>query len=258
MNSLERNRGASSRREDTAKLQSWRRIKMARAALGLLFFCAASSQPVTAQASPDLQEKLAAIKKSAAENREKLKKYHWTETMQLTLKGDPKPPKQFLCQYGPDGKVQKTPIGAQEQQQASGGRLKRRIVEKKTEEMKDYLGDVKTLLAQYLPPDPEKMQQAAQAGKISQGGAPGSGVAEVIFKDYAKPGDQMTLAFSTAVKKISTVSVNTYMDTPDEAVILTVQFASLPDGMNYSQQSVLNLASKNVKVTTTNSDYQPN
>ena len=58
-----------------------------------------------------LQEKLAAVKQAAAENKQQLRQYQWTETTQLTLKGDPKPVTENLCQYGPDGQVQKTPIG---------------------------------------------------------------------------------------------------------------------------------------------------
>src|SRR5271154_1086015 len=63
------------------------------------------------QGAGDLQQKLAAVKQAAAENQQKLHKYRWTETIQLNLKGDDKPPSENLCQYGPDGKVQKTPIG---------------------------------------------------------------------------------------------------------------------------------------------------
>jgi hypothetical protein len=63
--------------------------------------------PVFPQNS-ELQQKLAAVKQAAAENKQKLLQYQWTETTQLTLKGDPKPPTKNLCQYGPDGKVQKT------------------------------------------------------------------------------------------------------------------------------------------------------
>ena len=103
-----------------------------------------------AQASGDLQQKLAAVKQSAAENQQKLHKYQWTETTQLTLKGDAKPPTQSMCQYGADGKVQKTPMSAPPPP-PSGGRLKQRVVEKKKEEMKDYMGQVKTLLAMYVP-----------------------------------------------------------------------------------------------------------
>ena len=59
----------------------------------------------------ELQQKLAAVKQAAAENKEQLRQYQWIETTQLTLKGDAKPSSQKLCQYGPDGQVQKTAIG---------------------------------------------------------------------------------------------------------------------------------------------------
>ena len=57
----------------------------------------------------ELQEKLAIARESARENKMKLMQYQWTETNQITLKGDQKPPRQYLCQYGPDGQVPKPP-----------------------------------------------------------------------------------------------------------------------------------------------------
>jgi hypothetical protein len=101
------------------------------------------------------------------------------------------------------------------------------------------------------------MQQAFQAGKVSLNATAGSGLAAIVFKDYAQPGDQMTISFNTAEKKISSLNVNTYMDEPKDTVTLAVQFASLPDGTNYVQQSVLNATAKKLQVTTTNSNYQP-
>ncbi len=207
-------------------------------------------------AGGDLQAKVAAIKQSVAENQQKLHKYQWMETTQLTLNGDAKPPTQSMCQYGPDGTVQKTPMSPPPPP-PSGGRMKQRIIEKKKEEMKDYMGQVKTLLAQYVPPNPQKMQQALQAGKASLNPSPDSGTTRVVFKDYSLPGDQMTLTFNTASKKISAINVNTYMDNPQDAVTLAVKFASLPDSTNYVQQSVLNATAKKLVVTTTNANYQP-
>jgi hypothetical protein len=66
----------------------------------------------------------------------------------------------------------------------------------------------------------------------------------------------MTLSFNTATKKISALSVNTYMDEPKDVVTLAVQFASLPDSTNYVQQSVLNATAKKLVVTTTSTNYQ--
>jgi hypothetical protein len=199
----------------------------------------------------DLQEKLAAVKQSVGENKQRLQQYQWTETTQLTLKGDAKPPSQSMCQYGPDGQVQKTPMSPPP---PSGGRMKQKVIANKKAEMQDYMGDVKKVLALYVPPDPQKMQQAFQAGKASVN--PVGSIVNLIFKDYAQPGDQMTLTFDTAAKKIASLSVNTYMGESKDTVTLQVQMGSLPDGTNYVEQSVLGATAKQLVVTTTNSNYQ--
>jgi hypothetical protein len=200
-----------------------------------------------------LQQRFAAVKQSVAANQQQLRQYQWVETTQLTLKGDPKPPKQSLCQYGPDGTVQKTPIGPPPEP-PSGRRMKQRLIEKKTEEMQQYMGQVKSLLGMYVPPDPEKLAQAYQAGKVSLN--PAGGSVNLTFASYAQPGDQMTLSFDTATRKITSVNVNTYMDDPKDKVTLTVQMASLPDGTNHAQQTILDATAKKLQVTTTNSNYQ--
>jgi hypothetical protein len=208
--------------------------------------------PTIAQ-NGELQQKLAAVKQAAAENKQRLHQYQWIETTQLTLKGDPKPSSQKLCQYGPDGQVQKTAIGTPPEQ-PSGGRMKKRIIEKKKEEMQEYMEDVKGVLSMYVPPDPQRMQQAFEAGKVSLNTA--GGVVNLIFTDYAQPGDRMTLTFDAATKKITSLSVNTYMGQAKDAVTLQVQMASLPDGTNYAGQTILNASAKQLVVTTTNSNYQ--
>ncbi len=208
--------------------------------------------PAIAQ-NPEIQQKLAAVKQAAAENKQKIRQYQWTETTQLTLKGDAKPPTQNLCQYGPDGKVQKTMIGTPPPP-PSGGRMKQKIVAKKKAEMKDYMQDVKAVLAMYVPPDPQKMQADYQAGKVSFNPVPGA--MNLIFADYAQPGDKMTITYDTAAKKISGLMINTYMGEEKDVVTLQVQMATLPDGTSYEQQSILNATAKELVVTTTNSNYR--
>src|SRR5271169_1682931 len=220
-----------------------------------LIICAlalASTGTLIAQ-NADLQQKLADVKQSVAANKQKLQQYQWTETTQLTLKGDAKPPSQNMCQYGPGGQVQKTPIGPPPPP-PSGGRMKQKVIANKKAEMQDYMGDVKNLLALYVPPDPQKMQQAYQAGKVSLN--PAGGMVNLVFRDYAQPGDQMTLTFDTATKKITSLSVNTYMGQSKDAVTLQVEMGSLPDGTNYVQQTVLGATAKQLVVTTTSSNYQ--
>ena len=85
--------------------------------------------PAIAQ-NPEIQEKLAAVKQAAAENKQKIRQYQWVETTQLTLKGDAKPPTKNSCVYGPDGKVQKTMIGAPPPP-PSGGKMKQKVIAKR-------------------------------------------------------------------------------------------------------------------------------
>ncbi len=208
--------------------------------------------PAVAQDSA-VQERLALVKQAMAANAQQLHQYQWIETTQLTLNGDAKPPRQSACQYGPDGTVQKTPIGPPPPQ-PSGGPLKRRIIENKEAQIKQYMGEVKELLSMYLPPNPQKMEQAKQAGNLSINPVPGA--INLVFRNYAQPGDQLTLTFDTVAKKISSLNINTYMGDTHDAVTLQVQMASLPDGTNHPQQTTLNATAKQLVVTTTNSNYQ--
>jgi hypothetical protein len=212
----------------------------------LLYFA-----PVFAQ-STEVQEKVAAVKQIVAENKQKLMQYQWVETTQITLKGDPKPAKQNGCVYGPDGQVEKTLLTPP--QEPSGGRLKKRVVAKKTEEMQDYMQDVKGVLAMYVPPDAQRMQAAYAAGKVALNPVPGA--VNLIFTDYAQPGDRMSLTFDTAAHKVRFLNVDTYMGQAKDVVTLRVQMDSLPDGTNYTQQSVLGATAKQLVVTTTNGNYQ--
>lgn len=216
-------------------------------ALGLLFAASALSQ------NAELQQRLADAKQVAAENKQKLQQYHWTETTQVTLKGDPEPLTQDSCQYGPDGQIQRTPL-APTSQPPKGGKLDERVIEKKKAEMQAYMQDVKSVLALYVPPDPQRLQQAYAAGKVSLN--PVLGGVNLIFTDYAQPGDKMTLLFDTTAKKIMALNVDTYMGEAKDAVTLQVQMGTLPDGANYPHQIVASASAKQLTVTTTNWDYQ--
>jgi len=47
-----------------------------------------------------------------------------------------------------------------------------------------------------------------------------------------------------------------FLDDPKDVVNLGVTFATLPDGISYPGQTVLDVTAKNMKVTITNSDYK--
>jgi hypothetical protein len=57
-------------------------------------------------------------------------------------------------------------------------------------------------------------------------------------------------------KKLRSYQVQSYVEKPkDDAVTLAVTFASLADGTNYPQQTVLDVAAKKINVKIVNSGY---
>ena len=204
--------------------------------------------------NPELAQKIAVLKQSVAENQQALRQYTWTETTETLLKGETKSKKQSRCQYGPDGKVQKTAIGGSAPPAEKKRGLKGRIIEKKTDEMKDYMERVASLIKRYVPPEGSQMQESFQSGKAAVQPAAG-GIVTLVFRDYAKPGDTVTLRFDTTAKKIQGYDVKTYLDAPEDVVALKVVFDSLPDGTNHVAQSVVDATAKQIQIRTTNSVY---
>jgi hypothetical protein len=149
--------------------------------------------------------------------------------------------------------VQKTEIGGTPPPEKKRG-LKGKVIEKKTDEMKDYMVRVASLIKRYVPPEGSHMQESFQAGKAAIQPTEG-GIVTLVFGDYAKPGDMVKLTFDTASKKISGYDVNTYLDAPADVVTLKVVFESLPDGTNYIAQTLLDATAKQIQIRTTSSSY---
>ena len=202
-----------------------------------------------------LQEKAGALKQSVAQNQAALHQYSWIEKTQISLKGEVKNTKIESCQYGPDGKVQKTPVSVPPPPEKKRG-LKGKVIEKKTGEMKDYMERAVSLIGRYVPPSPDKIQAVLGAGKASLSQA-GPGAMQLIFKDYVKSGDSVTFTVDSAAKVIRQLAVNTYLDEQDkDAISLTVNFQTLPDGTNYTAGKVLNVAAKQIVVNIEDSNYK--
>jgi len=211
--------------------------------------------PAKAQ-GPELQERVAELKESMAKNKMSLAQYTWVEQVNISLKGELKKQEHFQVRLGPDGKPQKTSLDPPPEP-PSGGRLKRHIVEKKKEEYKEYAEQMKSLAQQYVPPDKEMIQQAYALGNISiipGGGLPGE--IKLVFHNYVKPQDSMTLIFDKAQKQLLSLQIASYMDDPKDAMTLTVEFSRLPDGTNHVTNVIMNGVSKQLNIATQNANYQ--
>jgi hypothetical protein len=74
-------------------------------ALLLTSLSLSAQQPDAAAKQEMVQEKVAALKQSLAQTQAALKQYSWTETTEISLKGEVKKRDQKECHYGPDAKV---------------------------------------------------------------------------------------------------------------------------------------------------------
>jgi hypothetical protein len=244
---------------------------MTRFRIGMLLIAAAGfgtalSAQAPPQATPTPQQRVAALKQSLQEGQAKLRQYEWVETTIISLKGEEKARKQQRCYYGADGKLQKIPIGDAAAQPASqeakpsggrgSGRMKKKIVENKKDEMKEYMEKAAALVHQYVPPKPNDIQSAQAAGKVKVT-SPTPGQAHLEIKDYLKAGDQLAIDVDGAANRLLALAVNSYLDKAEDKVTLNVQFAALADGASYAGQTTLEAPAKNIRVVIQNTGHRP-
>jgi len=226
--------------------------KFMRVAL-VLAAAALSTGSVIAQ-SPQMEQKLMAIKQAQDANQQKLAQYTWQETETISIKGQVKDTKLYQVHMA-NGQQQKTEISDQKAQSGGHeGRIKERMIQKKTEEYEQYGQQLSALAKQYTTPNPELLMQAKQAGNISV--QPGAGAVSLVIKNYAKQGDSVTMTISEQTHSPMSFQVNSYLDNPSDAVTISAQFAQLPDGTNHVASATINGVSKHLTVSEQNSNYQ--
>jgi hypothetical protein len=216
------------------------------------------SGQVAAQ-NPEMQQKVADLKVAMEVNKQSLAQYTWMEQDIISLKGDEKKEELYNVQLGPNGKPQKTPVDpssvSDDERHRRG--LRGRIIEKKTEEYKEYAQSIKTLIQQYVPPDKDMIQQAYQQGNIMMGpvgDAPGE--FRLVISNYVKQGDNMTLVIDKAQMGLLSISISTYLSDPSDAVNVSVQFSRVPGGPNHVSTETINGVSKQLTIAVQNSNYR--
>lgn len=218
--------------------------------------------PFAAAQNPDLQGKIASLKESMARNQQQLAHYMWQEQQAVSVNGEVKKQMLYLVQLGPDGKPLKQQLSESPQPSSdddSGGRrgrVRERIVEKKTAEFKQYGQQVAALVQSYAQPDPQRLQQAFQQGNAMLGLSGVPGQVQLQIRNYVKPGDSVQLFLGAQNKELESISVSSYLDGPGDTVTLSVQFSQLPDGTNHVDSAVVNGVSKKLTVNIQNVNYR--
>jgi hypothetical protein len=212
--------------------------------------------PVIARSqSPEVQQRVAALKQAVARDQQNIRQYEWIETTVISLKGEEKSRQQKRCYYGADGGLQKVTVDASPPPDKKRG-VRGRVIARKTEELTDYMKQAVALVKTYVPPDPGRIQSVKDAGKVNLD-LPGGGKAlRVNLRDYAKPGDVLTVEVDPASNRVMGLTVATYLDDPKDIVTLDVRFASLQDGTGYPATEALVAKAKNLAVNVTNTGYR--
>jgi hypothetical protein len=230
-------------------------------AAGAIALSVCATGPILAQDAQTPEQRIAALKKNMAQSQAQLRKYEWVETTIVSHKGEEKRRKEERCYYGADGTLQKLPVGDQPQQASQGGggrrgRLKEHVVDKKKDEIQQYMEKAVALVKQYVPPNPKAIDAAKSAGNVAV--RPGqAGRVRLEITNYLKSGDMMAIDVDATANRLLGVSVNTYMDSPSDAVTLAVQFATLNDGTTYTGQTTLDAKAKEMQVVIQNTGYRP-
>ena len=199
----------------------------------------------------------AAVKESLQSSMAAIRQYQWVETTAVSLKGEEKSRSENSCYYGADGKLQKTPVGAPAQ---DSGRKKRgvrgKVVENKTEEFSDAVNEAVSLIKQYVPPDPARIQAAKDAGRVTVSQPDANGHVHLVVADYIKPGDSLTLDVDASSDRISGVTISTFTDSAKDGVGLHVAYGSFADGTVYPATIRLDIAAQKLSVAIENSGYK--
>jgi hypothetical protein len=209
-------------------------------------------------------DQVSAFKQSLQQGLAKTRQYEWIETTVISLKGEEKARTQKRCYYGADGNVQKVSIDQPAQaapaegggRRGRGGRVKQQVVEKKKDEMKDYMERAAALIHRYVPPDPQQIQSAKDAGRVTATPVSG-GPLRLVISPYLQQGDAMTIELDPASSRLRTLAVNTWLDKAADTVSLAVHMNTLPDGALYAEQTTLDATAKNITVVIRNSGHRP-
>ena len=225
--------------------------RVAAATLALLALAA------TAQAQGTAETRVAALKRTLAENAAAQRKYTWIETTEIALNGEVKETNSMSCRYVAGAeKPACTQIGAAPQPKKVRGPLRKAIAKGKIADLKAYMDSVKTLVARYVPPEQGLIQQAQQRGDVAVAPNPSNGTFKVTISNYIQKGDAVAVVVHDEDKHLAEVNVSTWLNDPSAKVSLEVSFTTLAStGVSFPIKKVLTASAKGVVVTITSSNF---
>jgi hypothetical protein len=244
-----------------ASIVSWHRRILTGLILTALLLGATQSQFVPAGASLAPPQAMDPAKVAAAikGNAQALKAFIWQQRLQLQVKGETKKVTLNQMNYDMYGNLQKTLLSEQPAAEQSsgggrGGRLKQRIIKKKTGEFKEMMEGIASLVKSYTELPPEQLQAALKQAAFSQGEGDMQGAIKIQMHNVNQQGDSLTLWIDQAAMLFRKIAITTkYEGNP---VTATANYDMLQSGQVFMAKAVLNYPKKEVVVEIDNLNYQ--
>lgn len=191
-------------------------------------------------------------------NGEILEHYSYKRRTEVVVNGQPRGARVDLVRYVNGTKETislETPQRTEQPGGARGlrGKLAQRKVEKKKEEMRAEMEQLKNAVTSYLSPDSDSMRAVLQNATISRTGSGPDAEIKLTASGMKDPSDSFTMIWSTA--KHQPVSIEVRTESDGKPVQFTDNYATLPDGAFYTATTVISAPKTNIGLTITNYDY---
>jgi len=197
-------------------------------------------------------------------NAQALNAFSYQQRMQLQLKGETKKVTLTQMSHDMNGNLQKTQLSEDPSPDAApqssggrrGGRLKQRVVAKKTGEFKQMMGEISDLVKSYSELPPQQLQAGLKQATFSQGQGDMDGSVQIQMQNVIQQGDSLTIWIDRTAMLFRRIAIaTTYEQNP---VTATANYAMLPTGQVHMAQAILNYPKKQVVVELDNMNYQRN
>ena len=226
--------------------------------LTALLLTGAKGQLVSARSEPAFFQGMDPAKVAAAikGNAQALKAFTYQQRMQLQLKGETKKVTLTQMNYDMNGNLQKTLLSEQPpaDAQPSGGRLKQRVIAKKTGEFKDMMGEISDLVRSYSELPPQQLQAALKQDTFSAGQGDMGGAVKIQMNSVIQQGDSLTIWIDRTAMLFRRIAIATTNE--QNPVTATANYAMLPTGQVYMAQAIVNYPANQVLTQIDNLNYQ--
>jgi hypothetical protein len=209
---------------------------------------------------PSLEQQIAGIAATAAQNQKALAEYNWQEQETVTIKDKVQSQRLFEAQLGPDGRIKRMALGLAEEnlsQAGEGHGVREWIAEKKKHAVMTYGQDVKELAETYTQQiDDELLRLAYKRGDIANESTPTPGIRKLSINNYAKLGDLVVLVFAQEGNELQSLEVSSYLTGTREPVHILAGFSKSSGGPNHLDLITATATKRRLSVSIRNQSYQ--